>query len=125
MCYDLKKYERAKIAKTDLHFFKVYRKRLHRARYIIGKSSSLISPHRNMVVEVGQTLPKVKIVKSKYPLVVIKEGYHCYVNKPKDGGLAFWKLFVVRVTIPKGTKYYSNDCEVVAEQITVNERVRN
>ena len=124
MCYDLKKYERAKIAKTDLHFFKVYRKPLPLAARYIGEST-LISPHRNMVVEVGQTLPKIKIVKSKeYPLrakVVIKEGYHCYINKPE--GLAFWKLWVVRVTIPKGTKYYSNDCELVAEQIIVNEEV--
>ena len=123
MCYDLKKYERAKIAKTDLHFFKVYRKPLPLAARYIGEST-LISPHRNMVVEVGQTLPKIKIVKSKeYPLVVIKEGYHCYINKPKDGNLAFWNLLFVRVTIPKGTKYYSNDCELVAEQIIVNEEV--
>jgi len=115
MCYDLEKYERAKTAKTDLHVFKFYEKYGGKFR----------SPYQGMVVKAGQTLRKVKLVKSKEcPLVVITEGYHCCIERS-----FFWlggwdeDYCLVSVIVPKGTRYYSNHEQLVAEQIIVNEEV--
>ena len=110
MCYYLAKHERAKTAKTDLHCFKFYQKR----------GGKFVSPYFEMVVKAGQTLPKVNFPKHR----AIWEGYHCYIERS-----FFWlggwdeDYCLVSVTVPKGTRYYSNHEQLVAEQIIVNEEV--
>ena len=75
-------------------------------------------------MEAGQTLRKVKLVKQSGRMASmgwlnwINQGYHCYVESFQ---IFRENYYLVRVTVPKGTRYYSNGYELVAEKIIVNE----
>ena len=135
MCYYVKKYERAKIAKEDILAFKVYKN--------VGTLGGvLISPVVNMSVKSGEWLTRVKIVKKSILTIddellakgrdmQITHGYHCYTREDDFfvlmkyyDAMTLSKYVVCEVVIPKGTRYYSNPNTMVAEQIIVGRRLR-
>lgn len=108
MCYHLKDGEKPKIAKKDLKMRKLFLPGL--------KSVCFHHQYRTGLQS------KVKI-NTYFGFVSerIANGYHGYVSKEgKDRWLSVRQAAESRtVIIPKGTKYYSNEDEWVAEQIIV------
>jgi len=119
MCYILKKYERAKIAKRDIIVYKVgdiitkkdgshiFRSEMQKYLYLPNKLQPKVELKPIFrTIRVGRRKSESEMKKREK---LIFKGYHFYTER----GSVLPLIFV----IPKGTKYYVGKFEGVAEQL--------
>lgn len=108
MCLEIIQGKKAEIAKKRLIFYKLVRNDL---------SSNIY--HFDYYKYIKKGLPKVKFsIHDCLYYSIINEGYHFYTKK-QHVALQNRYQTILKIYVPKGTKYYINNKHGVAEKIVI------
>ena len=107
---------RAKIAKEDIHCYKVM-------RVVNTHIRSVYQNHRYYINKL-ETIDEFGI--EKYlDHISINEGLHAFTNYFKAYGTALFNAGIIyKCIIPKGSKYYLGDDVIVSNQMMINGRYK-
>ena len=109
--------KRAKIAKEDIHCYKVMR--------VVNTHIRSIYQYHRYYINKLETIDKFGIVKYS-TFVFIDEGLHAYISLETALCRTIWNTGILyNCTIPKGSKYYlGNDDDIVSNQMMINGRYK-
>lgn len=93
--------------------------------------SHLVTYYQETPVTLYKLQPQVKIeieeISNYYPsnrkTRLITEGYHSY-KEPAYSRFIFPQAILYKAYIPKGTRYFENDTEIVSENLVITEKIK-